>query len=774
MNTLLPLPVATLTLLMFAVGLFLLPPAAPAYAQSPSGTLRGTVVDQATRSPLAGVNVVLRGTTYGASTDADGMYAIPGIPVGTYAVEFRFVGFQPYVQTDVVVRPGRTTVAQAQLRETILEGEGVTVTAGYFQSSDTEVTSVTTLSNEEIRRSPGAGQEIVRVLNALPGVAARGEASQDIMVRGGAPVENAFYIDNIFIPNTQHFATETGSSFGPTGIINTEFVERIDFSTGGFSAAFGNRLSSVGEITYRDGNPDDFTGELGFNFTGGTGILEGPLPNERGSWFMSARRSYLDVIASAIDAGGAPRFGDAQGKATLELSDAHTLTVLNLFGTSRFQQDRDDAIDEGEETFIDVINRQNTAGVNWQALLGTTGVANTSLSYSFSGREFTSRLADGDAVDFDEDLLIQYVALRNRTAYQRSPRLSLEGGLEAVHERGDFDYAQDAYLDRTGTPQPGFTRNLDLSDTRLSTFGSAIVRPVAPLQVTGGLRVDYAQLNGDTYVSPRLALAYQLTDQLALTGSAGVFRQAVPLFIVSQNPANEDLEHMRATHYIAGIEYLLTPATKVTLEVFDKEYRDMPEVVANGEAVADPVYVLDNRGDFSGELASTGRGYARGAELLVQKKLAQGFYGLASASVFRSRYRDFQGTWRDRDFDTRTLFSVIGGYKPNNRWEVSARWTYYGGRPYAPIDAERSRLENDEIIDLAQFNEERLPAFHSLYLRADRRFIFRSTSVVTYLSLWNAYNRANVEDRYWNFTDQQVDDREQFSLLPIVGVEWEF
>lgn len=745
----------------------------PLSAAAQTGSIRGTVTDASTQEPLVGAGVLVQGTEQGAATGLDGTFRIDGLAAGTYRLAFRYLGYTSFIQTDVVVRPGRTTAVNVSLREAVLEGEGVTVTAGYYQKNDTELTSVASFSNEEIRRAPGAAQEVTRVLMALPSVASRGEDSQDLFVRGGSPMENAFYIDGVFVPNAQHFVTNNGSSFGPIGIINTMFIEEIDFYTGGFSAAYGDRASSVSNIRYREGNRDRLGGILGMNMSGGTAVLEGPWADQKGTWFFSARRSYLDLIAEAIDAGGAPRFGDVQGKATLDLNPRHTLSLLSLNGWSAFVQTADDAREDGIDEYFDISNRQHTAGLTWRALWRGDGYSTTALSYSERHRDLVSRLTASDARLLDESIRSQFAAFRNVNYYSASARLKLEFGGEVMAERGTFDYEQDAFVSHTGTEQPGFDRDLRLRTVRTSAFASAITRPLPRLQLTLGLRGDFDALNEDAYLSPRLAASYQLAERLSLNASAGIFRQAVPLYISSQDPANENLPHFRADHYIVGLDYLLTPDTRLTLEAYAKEYRDLPQYAASN-TLGDPGYLLDNRGDYTGGLESGGEAYARGLELLIQKKLAEKLYGMASASIFRSRYADYRGQWHNRAYDTRTLLSAVGGYKPNDTWELSIRWSYSGGRPYTPIDVERSLALNTEVIATDRFHAERLPAYHALYLRADRRFMFRRANVVTYLSLWNAYNRSNVETRYWNFDLQQVDDATLFSVLPIFGIEVEF
>ena len=744
-----------------------------AEAQTHTGTIRGTVTEQSTEQPLPGANVRLEGTQRGAATDSTGAFVIRDVPVGTYALRFRFVGYETYVQTDVVVRAGRATVVNASLRGAVVQEEGVTVTADYFQQSDTELTSVTTFSTEELRRAPGAGGEISRVLNALPGVASRGDTSQDLFVRGGAPLENAFYVDNIFFPSIQHFRTAAGTSNGPTGVLNTQFIESVDFSTGGFSAAFGNRLSAVGELTYRDGATDMYTGEVGANFTGGTVVAEGPIGDNGSSFFVSGRRSYLDVLAGAINAGGAPSFGDAQGKATLKLNGSHKVEVLNVYGQSRFAQDRTDARDEGDPRYVDAGYRQNTTGANWRALWGEGAVSNTSVSYSRLHEDIEQREVEDTRIDVQRDLGTDILALRNRTYVQLTDRLRADVGAEVTHRAIDLDYTGDEYIDQTGTPQPGFSRDLTLDDTRLSAFASAIVRPVPRLQVTAGARLNHTRLNGATTISPRVAVAYDLTDRLTLSGAGGLYRQDVPLYLRAQDPSNQNLGAMRTTHAILGAEYRIASATRLTVEVFDKRYRDMPEL-ADDNPITNPAFVLDAEGRYVGALSGTGEAYARGVEVLLQKKLKSGVYGLVSGSYFRSRYEDINGTWRNRDYDTRTLISAIGGYKPNDRWDLSVRWTYLGGRPTPPVNKDASAAAGETVFDASRYNEDRLPPVHSLYLRADRRFTFGGTTLVTFLSIWNAYSRANVEERFWNVTEGRVDAREQFSLLPVGGVQWEF
>ena len=778
-------------LLLLAL-LLLLPSAS---AQSATGRITGTVADAATAEPLVGVNVVVVGTVLGAATDADGRFEITQVPLGTVALEARFVGFEPSVTADVLVRAGRPAAVRIALREAVFEGEAVTVTAGYFDRDPAAPTSAARFQAEEIRRAPGAAGEVARVLNALPGVAARGETSQDLFVRGGSPFENAFYVDGILIPVAQHFATGDGASFGPTGLLNSAFVEDVSFSRGAFSAATGNRLSSVANIRYREGSSDRYAGELGLNFAGGQLVLEGPIGRRgvgagmggapTGTFFVSGRRSYLDLVAGAVNAGGAPRFGDLQGKATFDLGGGHRLTALNLFGESQFEQSLTDAWDDGESDAVFQKNRQNTAGLVWRAPVrfgAVQGVSETAGSHSIMARsfDFTSVVDDGAgspiagiAGPSRESATDHLANLRHVTRLAPSARVQLEVGAEGLYEHGQYASTRDAYAGIDGSLQPAIARDLGLGRSRVGAFATASLRPTARLTVSPGLRVDYNALAEETYVQPRLALSYQLTDRLTANAAGGLYRQAVPLWTAAQADENRDLSDPQALHLVGGADYQLAPEILLTVEGFWKDYTDVPEATASSPLQV-PSYALDSRGDFVGPLQSTGESEAYGVEMLIQKKLASGLYGLVSAAYVRARYRDLAGTWRNRDFDTRGQFSAVGGWKPNAKWELSARWSYLGGRPTTPIDAAASAEAGQEVRDGARVNEDRLPAYHSLFVRGDRRWRVRSTEIVAFVSLWNAYGRDNADDLFWNVRENSIDQRSQFGTLPIVGLEVAF
>ncbi len=744
--------------------------------QMRAGSIRGSVIDAETKSPLVGTNVILMGTTMGAATDLEGNFLIPNVPVGHYTLQFDYIGYAQLKKSDVIVRSQRVTSVQASLKASTLEMETITVTGGYFTPAEDQPTSAANFSHEEIRRAPGSAGDVSRILMSLPSVAKVDDQTNSLIVRGGSPVENAFFIDNIEIPNINHFPTQ-GSSGGPIGMVNVDFIQEVNFYTGGFSSIYGDRLSSIMDITFREGNTDEFDGQLDLNFAGFGGVAEGPLPGQRGSWLFSARRSYLDLVVKAFNVGTSvvPRYGDYQGKISCHVNPSHRLTLLGILGDDHNSPDQEAALEHEMVAYGDQDLTMGTTGLNWRALWGSNGYSNTSLSYTtqkfnedFYETSTTMHLMRNRSLETSS-------ILRNINHLRLGKGNSVEFGLEVKHLTADYDNFFAEYTDALGDTVPQFILDRRSSTDKMAAFISLTTRPLPRLATTLGLRWDHFTFSQNGALSPRCSFTWRLTDGTSLNGSTGLFRQSLPLVLLLQNGANKDLQIPRAVHYVIGVDHLLNENTKFTLEVYQKDYDHFPL-----DPTQPALFLIDELtyryGFFFNHdrLSDTGRAYTRGLEVMVQKRLARDVYGLASASFFRSRYRGGDGIWRDRVFDNRAIFSLEGGYKPNNKWEFSIRWIYAGGPPYTPFDAEKSRAISRAVLDAERINASRYPDYHSMNLRFDRRFHFSGSNLVFYFSVWNIYDRKNVAQYFWNEVDNRQDVIYQWSVLPIFGLEYEF
>jgi len=349
----------------------------------PTGTIQGKVSDADTKTPLIGANVVLRGTHLGAATDFEGNFVVKKVPVGSYVLQFDYIGYERVIKTDIIVRSERITTVQAELKMSAVETEGVSVTAGYFADDENQPTSSVNFSYEEIRRAPGSAGDVSRILMSLPSLAKVNDQSHNLIVRGGNPIENTFFIDNIEIPNINHFPHQ-GASGGPIGILNVDFIQDVNFYTGGFSAIYGDKLSSIMDVAFREGNRSEFDAQLDLNFGGFGGVAEGPIFKNKGSWLFSARRSYLDFVVDVFDVGStiAPVYGDIQGKLVYDLNPNHKLMLLGIFADDHNAPDRE----TGEKNYMTHYGNQDlyqgTVGMNWRAIWNKSGYSNTSLAFT--------------------------------------------------------------------------------------------------------------------------------------------------------------------------------------------------------------------------------------------------------------------------------------------------------------------------------------------------------------------------------------------------------
>ena len=734
------------------------------------GTIEGRVVDSETQSPLIGANVSVASTVLGAATDMEGHFEILNAPVGSYALKIGYVGYETVFKTDVIVRSQRQTTVNVQLKMKAMETEAVSVTAGYFPASDDQPVSAIQFSSEEIRRAPGAGGDVSRILFSLPSVAKVNDQSNSLIVRGGNPIENTFFIDNIEVPNINHFPDQATSG-GPIGMINVDFIDDVSFYTGGFSVAYGDKLSSVMDITFREGSRSGYEAQLDLNFAGFGGVAEGPV-GKNGSWMFSARRSYLDMLVKTINIGTsvAPRYGDYQGKLVYDLYKSHRLTFLGLFGDDHNAPSREVA-EENQMSHYgcqDVYSR--TGGVNWRALWGGAGYSNTSISVtSQKFNEDWYETATGHH-DIKNRSTEREIRLRNVNHFRISPAHQFEFGYEAKVYQSEFDNVYDSQINALGNPVPAVSIREKVSALKQGGFLTYSVTSFQRFTANIGLRADYFYYNSQSDWSPRFSFSYRLTEITTLNGSTGLYYQAMPLHLLSRHEANKSLRNAAARHWILGVEHLLTPETRLTVEAYQKKYNHFPMDPAQPD-----LFLLDEGYRFSeAALIDVGEARTRGVELTLQKKMASRFYGLVSFSYFRAKYKGLGGGWIDRKYDNRFIFSLQGGYKPNNSWEFSLRWIYAGGSPYTPIDSEASRLSQRMVVDASRINAIRYPDYHSLNVRFDKRFYSMSRNLIVYLSMWNVYNRKNIAEFYWNDKEQKTDVIYQWLMLPIFGIEYEF
>jgi TonB-dependent receptor-like protein/carboxypeptidase-like protein len=763
-------------LIPLALLLALLSPAdARAGSAAMEGTLKGVVLDRATQRPLVGANVLVLDRELGSIADAEGRFVIPAVPVGVHRLQVSMIGYDTAVRTDVVVKHRRITSVEVELNERAVGMDETVVSADYFAGAEEEVVSTVSFSYEEIRRSPGSAGDISRLLQALPAINMATDQRNDLIVRGGSPAENLVIIDNIEVPNLNHFPTQ-GATGGPIGLLNTDLIDDVNFSAGGFSAAHGDRMSSVMVVDLREGNRDEFDGQLNLDMAGAGFVVEGPLSAGRGSWLASARRSYLELIVNAIGTGAVPRYSDVQSKLTYDLTDAHQVSLLQLSGFDTIEFEPEDA-DEMDD-FTDMSTDQHVVGTNWRWLWSDQGYTNTSLAFAYADFSMDVRQGDAGQVDpgppiYRNESQERDLTLRSSFHYRLRRGTDLDWGLVGRRIFSSYDIFFKSDTNRVGRTTPEIRVDRDVETTKAGLYASLRQRFGLRLAATAGVRFDYFDFNKEYDLAPRLGLTYEVDERTSLNAAYGIYYQNLALSLLVQHPDNALLENPRADHYVLGLRRRLTASTLLTVEVYLKEYSELPYNPNDSTSS-----VIDGYAEYGsptpGRLVGGGKARSYGLEALVQKKLARDVYGSASYSYSVSRYTDLTGRERNRSFDNRHLVSLIAGYRPSDRWEYSLRWSYAGGRPCTPFDSDLSARLGTGVVDIARVNAERHPAYHRLDLRFDHRQHYERFNLVSYFSLLNAYNRKNLFALYWDEDEQTTGRINQWTIMPVGGFELEF
>jgi len=741
------------------------------FAQNQTGAIEGKVVDALSEQPLLGVTVVVLGTTLGAITDENGEFKIYNVPVGGQQVKATLLGYESIIKSDITVNSARPAVIDFTLSENPIQLQGVVVNSDYFQKDPHETNSITNFSYEEIRRAPGGFEDVVRALSILPGVAQADAGRNDLIVRGGAPSENLYLIDGIMIPNINHFGSQ-GATGGPLSYINLDFVKETSFSTGGFSALYGDKLSSVLNIDLREGRKDRFGGKLTISATQFGLNAEGPL-NENSSFIFSLRRSYLDFIFKAAGFGFVPEYYDAFAKLNYKLDRKNSLSYLFIgaFDNVKYFNDTEEKRYKNSRTLgSDQI--QYITALSYRNLFDN-GFFNLSLSRSFT--------------DFDtqqNDSLLNPVFI-NKSREQENV---LNGDLvykTSANNEINFGAFGKLIKFNSDLKIPGFTTSfgeqLKLSTVvektnfiKLGTYINYSGLVFSRLRYNAGVRMDYFDyIENKYYVSPRFSISYLLNELTTLNFSTGIYYQSPSYIWIIANEQNKKLKALRADHYVLGIEHRLRDDLLIKLEGFYKDYKDYPTstfrpylVLANtgaGYSGAD-----DNFASFGLEpLVSAGKGDVKGAELFLQKKSSGSpLYGIFSLTYSEAYFTALDGIRRAGSYDQNIILNLSGGYIFDEEWETSVKFRFSTGKPYTPFNS-------DGTQSVINYNSTRVVSNHSLDFRLDKHWFFNGWTLITYIDIQNIYNNKITNFIRWNARERKVDESSSIGILPSIGISAE-
>jgi outer membrane receptor for ferrienterochelin and colicin len=737
--------------LFFSILLFLGP--LSIFAQT--GIIEGRIANKLNNEPLPFATVQIVGTTKGGQTDLDGKYKIEGLDAKLYSIKVSFVGFKDQTVFEIQVLNSKPTLLNFDLEEATAALGEVVVKASAFRKTEESPVSLRTIGVTEIARNPGGNRDISKVIQSLPGVTTTPAFRNDLIIRGGAPNENRFYLDDIEVPNINHFATQ-GSTGGPVGMLNVTFIKEVDFFSGAFPANRGNSLSSVFNFRQRDGASDKFrfTGTVGSSDFGLT--AEGPL-SKKTTMLVSVRRSYLQLLFKAIGLPFLPTYNDAQVKFKYKPNDRNEISYIFLGAIDQFSLDTANRSTESNAYILDNIpvspqwNYSN--GITWKNFDKTgfwTFVAsrnmldNKAYKYPFN--------------DESKPLIFDYESqeIENKLRAERTTRLGKWKFLYGVN----YEFAK--YNNRTLQ-----TRNIRDSVIQIN-YSSAfsmnkyggfaqISRQLADdrLTLSGGFRLDGNDYNASmqnpfNQLSPRFSLAYAITPQLSFNANTGIFYQLPPYTTLGfqQNKQfvnQENMKYIKAEHLVAGFEFNTKFDSKITVEGYFKNYKNYPFLTRDQVSLANLGAGFGVIGNEPATSTSKGRTY--GLEFLFQQRLYKGFYGIFAYTYGRSEFTDGKGNYAPSAWDSRNIAVATLGYQFKRNWEIGVKYRASSGLPYTP-DAPESNIvslwqaNGQAIPDYTRLNTLRTNNFNTFDFRIDKKWFGKKATWNLYLDVQNVLGAA--------------------------------
>lgn len=738
-----------LTLLLFFNTMLLLLQAQPMHQ------IKGTVIDKNSRQPLEFINVMIIGLNKGSVTNAEGRFTIEQVPPGIYRLQASAIGYKSVTTSEYILSTKNLNIP-IEMEENLTELEGVTITASPFRRDVESPVSLRIIGIQEIEKSPGANRDISRIVQSYPGVAfSPAGYRNDLIVRGGSPSENRFYLDGVEIPNINHFSTQ-GASGGPVGIINADLIREVNFYTGAFPADKGNSLSSVLDFKLRDGDMERNSLKATLGASEVSLSSNGHL-GKKTSYLVSVRQSYLQFLFDMLGLPFLPTFTDAQFKLKTRFNTTNELTVLGLGGIDNMKLNTKLDGEKAEYilSYLPKIQQETfTLGAVYRHYAGAH-VQSVVISHSYLNNRNTKYLNNDESSAKNLSLKLRSVEQETKFRIENASTF----GNWKVNLGANLDYSQytnttfqRVYIDGGKT----FDYHTYLGFWRWGLFGTiSYATPDERFTTSLGVRTDANNFSSgmkgmSDQLSPRLSLSYRLTDGVYLSGNAGLYYQLPPytgLGFKDNNGklVNKYLRYMRVSQESIGLSWRPRNTFELSIEGFYKKYDKIPFSIVDGIPLAckgNDYGVIGNEA-----LSSTSQGRAYGAEILMKWLIAKKLNLSTSFTLFKSEYRNNkESEYIASAWDNRYIFNMSGTYNFPHNWSLGMKVSCIGGAPYTPYDIDKSSLvtawnaQGRPYYDYGQYNTGRLPAFGQLDVRVDKTFYLKRCMLGFYIDLQNVTN----------------------------------
>lgn len=723
----------------------------PTFSQT--GIIKGSLVDATNNEPILFANILVLDTDIGTTTDEEGNFKVEVEP-GVYNIRFSYVGYKDQTVFEVAVKSSRPTTLEVKMESTQLTIEEVIVKASPFRKTEESPVSLRNIGITEIKRNPGGNRDISKVVQNLPGVTSTSSFRNDLIIRGGAPNENRFYLDDVEVPNINHFATQ-GASGGPVGLINVDFIKEVDFYSGAFPSNRGNTLSSVFNFKQKDGRDDriGYTATVGASDIGLT--MEGPI-GDKTTFLLSARRSYLQFLFDAIGLPFLPTYNDFQAKVKYKPNNKNEFTFIGLGAIDDFELNLDANETETQRYqlgFLPVNTQWNYTNGFVYKRYRDNGYWTFVLSRNMLNNEAVKYQNNDESSE--DNLILNY------RSQEVENKFRIENTIRTGNYKINYGVAYEFVKYNNRTNNKIFTNfgeqeivfNSDFNMNKYGVFGQVSRNFMQErLIISLGARMDGNSYSDEMVnlleqFSPRLSIAYALNERFSVNFNTGIYYQLPPYTVLGYQEdgvftnKNNGVKYIQSNHIVGGLEYNTASNSKITLEGFYKTYSDYPFLLR------DSISLANLGGDFgvigNEPAVSTAKGRSYGVELLFQQRLYKGFYGIASYTLGWSEFEDKNGVFVPSAWDARHILNLTLGKSFKKNWEVGINWRLQTGLPITPFDNENSALVSNwnvngrALPNYNLLNTDRQGNFTNLNIRVDKKWNFKKWDLNLYLDIQN-------------------------------------
>lgn len=763
------------------------------YSQSFTQTIRGTVIDKDSRLSLPGANVVLLNSTppQGAITDNNGAFRLEKVPVGRQGIQVSFIGYKTVTIENLIVNSAKETVLEIALEEIVTEFKEVTVVANRRKDQTiNKMASVSarTFTVEETEKYAGSRGDVARMAMNYAGVSAANDQRNDIIIRGNSPSGLLWRLEDVDIPNPNHFA-ENGTTGGPVGMLNNNLLVNSDFFTSAFPSEYGNALSGVFDLKMRNGNNEKYEYLFQSGFNGFELGAEGPLSrNHKSSFLANFRYSTLELVDDIINIGtsGIPRYTDFSYKLNFPMEKGR-LTVFGLAGKSQIsmldskENEQDLYTDEGQDLYN--FSNMATTGISYAHFLSTK----TYLKFSLTGL-FQEGGAKIDSLDLKRvphrSVNHKYAEFRTSLGVMLSSKLNSHISLKSGFTADKMGYDMDSEVFEN--ERQSFKKVIQSKKPLLE--GLWLIRAYSQvswklnnrLSFNPGIHFLHFDQSENYSVEPRVGFSYNISESQRINAGYGFHSkiQALSTYFLNTRigetsyiQTNKNLELTKSHQFVLGYDASISQNTRIKFETYYQKLFNVPV------EQRPTTFSMLNTGagwgiDARDSLVNTGAGKNYGVELTLERFFSKNFYYLVTLSLYESKYKGSDGIERNTAFNGNYVLNTLLGYefKINHKSAITLDYklTIAGGKRYTPIDLEKSRLEGEtKYVESEAFSQQFSPFFKT-DIKIGYRLNGKRTSQEWQFFVENFTNHENILMQSYSKSKDKINNINQLGIFPMV------